>query len=86
MEARGNGDVLRRWEKMERELAQLLDGGNRPSWMEPVHGADLRGLALISHAWQSPMRGGADPISLAAGTDMAPNSFHGLPEGFARLG
>jgi len=86
MEARGNGDVLRRWEKMERELAQLLDGGNRPSWMEPVHGADLRGLALISHAWQSPMRGGADPISLAAGTDMAPKSFHGLPEGFARLG
>ncbi|MEZ5614543.1 MAG: calcium-binding protein [Rhodocyclaceae bacterium] len=86
-EARGDGDVFRRWAKMERELAQLLDDGKRPSWLEPAHGADLRGLALISHAWQSPMRGGgADPISLAAGADIAPKSFRALQEGFARLG
>jgi len=85
-EARGDGDVFRRWAEMERALAQLLDDGNRPSWMEPTHGADLRGLALISHAWQSPMRGGVDPVSLAAGADIAPKSFRGLPEGFARLG
>jgi VCBS repeat-containing protein len=84
-DAHDDGDVFRRWAAMERALTQLLADGNRPSWLEPVHGADLRGLALMSHGWQGPMRGGADPISLAAGADICPKSFRGLDEGMLRL-
>jgi VCBS repeat-containing protein len=83
--AHDDGDVFRRWAAMERELAQLLADGNQASWLEPVHGADVRGLSPMWHGSQGPMRGGADPISLAAGADLCPKGFRGLDEGLQRL-
>jgi hypothetical protein len=72
---------------MEMTLARLLaEGVPKQGWEHPINGADLRGLPGLTCGGQNSMRGGIDPVTLTAGTDLSLRGFRGLQEGIERLG
>jgi hypothetical protein len=84
---RQGNDFYRRWAEMETTLARLLaEGVPKQGWEHPINGADLRGLPGLTCGGQNSMRGGIDPVTLTAGTDLSLRGFRGLQEGIERLG
>ncbi|OJX05334.1 MAG: hypothetical protein BGO72_14040 [Burkholderiales bacterium 70-64] len=79
-------EFQRHWTRLAHVL-ELLDAERQglPAWNDPARGADLAGLAGLMHGAAGLARGGADAISLAAGSGTRLAGFTGLREGVARL-